>query len=166
MKKGIIIGGVIIIIIGVIILAISNEEIKDTKIVEEIKDTKIVEEIKDTKQKSGPFQINKLEYKLGERIFLRAEGLQSQDKGNIIITRPLDDVYNILYKKIPFDGELKSNFNQMFEPELSARENICDVEDLTGYWYIVFEGTSYSDIKFEVLEEVVLDITKFSEPVC
>ena len=157
MKKGIIIGGVVIIIIGVIILAISNEEIKDTK---------IVEEIKDTKQKSGPFQINKLEYKLGERIFLRAEGLQSQDKGNIIITRPLDDVYNILYKKIPFDGELKSNFNQMFEPELSARENICDVEDLTGYWYIVFEGTSYSDIKFEVLEEVVLDITKFSEPVC
>ena len=38
--------------------------------------------------RSGPFAINKKEYKIGENIFLIAEGLSFGDKGNIVFVFP------------------------------------------------------------------------------
>ena len=161
MKKGIIIGGVIIIIIGVIILAISNEEIKDTKIVEEIKDTKIVEEIKDTKQKSGPFQINKSEYKLGEKIFLVVDGLQDNDKGEIIFLKATSSTQYLLYDTIPFDGKMKHTFNQYVEPKLLKEIGVCKAEQLIGDWAIWFKGTEYSILNFKMKFYILLRCEKF-----
>ena len=74
MKKVVIIG-IVIIIIGIIILVISNDQIKDTKFVENEKISE-KEEVIDTTQKSGPFQMDRSEYALGEKIFVNIIGLR------------------------------------------------------------------------------------------
>ncbi|MDE1769725.1 MAG: hypothetical protein KGI28_04130, partial [Thaumarchaeota archaeon] len=57
---------------------------------------------------SGPFSINKNQYKLGENIFMIVSGLQPTEAGEIDIVDPKGDTFT----KIPFNGTLKSNFKQ------------------------------------------------------
>jgi len=123
-------------------------------------------EIIDTTQSSGPFQINKSVYKLGEKVFLTVEGLQEIEKGKAIFLRPLNATHMTAYSTIPFDGELKNEFNQYVEPKLLKSMKTCSVEDIVGQWEVWFKGTNYESLKFVVSEEMITDEDDKFLPVC
>jgi len=121
----------------------------------------------DTTQKSGPFQINKSEYRLGEKIFFRVMELQDNDKGEIVFIRPIDDTFSTPYEIIPFDGGLKSSFNQYIEPKLLKSKNTCDKNSLIGTWSIWFRGTEYKEIEFEIInKDLPGEEGSYNTPVC
>ena len=69
---------------------------------------------------SGPFQIDRTEYALGEKIFIRINGIAYEDKGEMVFMRPLNQTHSSVYFTIPFDGTSKASFNQYFTPQLST----------------------------------------------
>jgi hypothetical protein len=132
---------------------------------------------------SGPFQIEKYEYYLGEKIFFNAVNISADEKGEIIFFRPNPDKSNknmkqmegipgeLISKKtkyitIEFDGANKQNFNKFFEPRFSEWKGICSRDDLTGEWVIVFLGTQYENINFIVLNQTMPGDTRTFEPIC
>ena len=117
---------------------------------------------------SGPFQIEKYEYYLGEKIFMNAVDIPADTAGQIVFFRPAPDMVNELpkeYEGIPgeliakkvkyigieFDGEKKSNFNKYFEPRFNEWKGICSTSDLVGEWVMTFSGTQYEPIHFTIL---------------
>ena len=111
---------------------------------------------------SGPFHIREAEHKLGENIFISVGELAPHESGNLLIIRPNGDIY----KSFSFDGSVKSGFNHYFTPDLSRQLKICVVEELIGTWKLVFEGTEYKEITFEVTEEYQLGEKEDYEPIC
>ena len=103
---------------------------------------------------SGPFQIDRSEYAIGEKIFIRMGGLQIGEKGEIAVMRPLNETHSRIYLSIPFDETKNTSFNQYFEPTISKNRNICSVDDLVGKWFLVFRGTEYSNLEFEISKEL------------
>ena len=99
---------------------------------------------------SGPFQIDRSEYAIGEKVFIRMGGLEIGEKGDIAVMRPLNDTHTKFYLSIPFDEVKNPTFNQYFEPAISKNKGICSVDDLEGTWFLVFRGTEYSTLTFEV----------------
>jgi len=188
MNKGLVVGLPIsiVIVVGIIVIAImsnenSNMEVEDVldkeirsentpeidEKLEEIK--KIAEEneyevLERQWQTSGPFQIDRSEYAIGEKIFLKIGGLQLQDKGQVAVMRPLNDTHYSVYLTIPFDGTNKEAFNYYVEPQLSKIRGLCSVDDVLGKWALVFRGTNYPNLNFEIIDRVVpgTDV----EPVC
>jgi len=188
MNKGLVVGLPIsiVIVVGIIVIAMmsnenSNMEVEDVldkeirsentpeidEKLEEIK--KIAEEneyevLERQWQTSGPFQIDRSEYAIGEKIFLKIGGLQLQDKGQVAVMRPLNDTHYSVYLTIPFDGTNKEAFNYYVEPQLSKIRGLCSVDDVLGKWALVFRGTNYPNLNFEIIDKVVpgTDV----EPVC
>ncbi|MGI0009600.1 MAG: hypothetical protein ACRD92_08275, partial [Nitrosopumilaceae archaeon] len=56
---------------------------------------------------SGPFAINKSQYKLGENVFMTVNGLLPNEVGNIWIISPQNKTFTV----IPFNGTSKDHFN-------------------------------------------------------
>ena len=102
--------------------------------------------------RSGPFAINKSEYKIGENVFMIAQNLTPSDSGKAVFVLPNGTTKYIV---IPFDGTQKSGFNQYFKPSISKARHICNTDDLVGEWTIVFQGTDYQPLKFTILNETV-----------
>ena len=98
---------------------------------------------------SGPFSIDKQQYLLGENIFLITTALQPNEKGEVQFIRPSGDIY----RTIPFDGQMRTDFNQYFTPFPSAALKVCSSDDLVGNWFVKFEGTNYESIEFEIKNE-------------
>ena len=100
---------------------------------------------------SGPFAINKFQYKLGENIFVIVSDLKPIDAGKIVIIDPKGDTY----ATIPFNGTLKTGFHYFFKPNTQNFGGIllCNPTDLVGKWGLVFQGVPYKSIKFEVINE-------------
>jgi hypothetical protein len=132
---------------------------------------------------SGPFQIEKEEYYLGEKIFFNAVNIPTDQKGEIVFFRPELDRSNmkikeiegipeelitekIKYIAIEFNGENKQNFNKFFEPRYSEWNGVCSTDDLAGEWIIVFLGTQYENINFVVLNQTMPGDTRTFEPIC
>ena len=115
---------------------------------------------------SGPFQIDRSEYILGEKIFLRIGELSSDEKGQVVFLRPSNETHYSVYMTIPFDGADRPSFNYYLEPDLSMITNICSVDDLIGDWRVVFQGTNYENLEFTVTEEILPGDEKHYEPVC
>jgi len=132
---------------------------------------------------SGPFQIEKYEYYLGEKIFFNAVNIPADEKGEIVFFRPELDRSNkkikeiegipaeliskkIKYIGIEFNGENKQSFNKFFEPRFSEWNGVCSTEDIVGEWIIVFLGTQYENINFTVLNETMPGDTRLFEPIC
>ena len=115
-------------------------------------------------QTSGPFQVDRSEYALGEKIFLRIGGLQFQEKGQVAVMRPLNDTHYSVYLTIPFDGTQKDAFNYYLDPQLSKTRGLCSVDDVLGKWALVFRGTNYSNLNFEIVNKTVPGTDW--EPVC
>lgn len=113
---------------------------------------------------SGPFQIDRSKYAIGEKIFLVLGGLGPEEKGQIAVMRLLNATHYSVYLTIPFDGAKKSAFNYYLEPQISKAKEICSVNDLTGKWTVVFRGTNYPNLNFEITKEIVPG-TKI-EPAC
>jgi hypothetical protein len=115
---------------------------------------------------SGPFQIDRNEYALGENIFLRIGQLETTEKGQAAFLRPSNGTHYSVYITIPFDGQ-DPPFNQYFTPDLTKIKGVCSIEDIAGEWTIVFRGTNYENIKFTVSDKIFVpgEESRF-EPVC
>ena len=96
---------------------------------------------------SGPFQIDRSEYVVGEKIFLVIGGLERDEKGQVAFLRPLNDTHNSVYLTVPFDGEKKNAFNYYVQPQLSKIRGLCTMDDILGSWTVVFRGTDYENLK-------------------
>ncbi len=115
---------------------------------------------------SGPFQIDRSEYILGEKIFLRMGGINADEKGQIVFLRPLNSTHYSVYFTIPFDGADKPAFNYYLEPILSKVSGHCTVDDFIGDWVIIFRETNYPNLEFKITGDILPgDEDKF-EPVC
>ena len=104
---------------------------------------------------SEPFQIDRSEYAIGEKIFMVVEGLEFDEKGQIDIMRSLNATHHKVWDSIPFDGAQKLEFNFYFESQISKIEVFCSVDDIIGKWSLVFRGTNYPNIDFEIDKRVV-----------
>jgi hypothetical protein len=121
---------------------------------------------------SGPFQIEKYEYYLGEKIFFNAINIPADVSGEIIFFRPAADEINKYPKEIEriseelisnkkkyigvkFDGQNKQNFNIFFEPSMNEWKGTCSKNDIVGEWIIVFSGTQYEHIYFTILNQTM-----------
>ena len=134
--KGTIAGGIIAVVIIIVIVGFSMP-VSDTE-------TKTNEWIS-----SGSFSIDKKQYLLGDNIFLRVVDIQMHQKGEIQFIRPSGDIY----RTIPFDGSLRSEFNQYFTPFPASALKVCSSDDLVGTWTMKFQGTNYKPITFEMKNE-------------
>ena len=180
--------GIIIVIVG--IFAITNQE-NSTMEIEDILDKELqpTEEITPEIQKkideiekinleneyspkdrewitSGAFQIDRSEYVLGEKIFLRIGGLGFDEIGQAVFLRPLNSTHYDVYLTIPFDGSDKSAFNYYLQPQLSKFRGFCSVDDFVGDWRVVFRGTDYSNLEFKITEDILPGDDEDFEPVC
>lgn len=178
--------GVIIIIVGIII--IYNQESEITKSIDEVDfenktlENQIIDERLDEIEKnamennyspeprewitSGPFQIDRSEYRLGEKIFIRIGGLDISEKGQIAFLRPLNETHYSVYQTIPFDGKHKNAFNYYVSPGLSSILPICTAEEIVGDWVVVFRGTEYPNINFKIINQTIPGDEKLFEPIC
>ncbi len=115
---------------------------------------------------SGPFQIDRSEYVLGEKIFLRIGGLGFDEIGQVAFLRPLNNTHYEVYLTIPFDGSDKSAFNYYLEPQLSKIRGYCSAEDFVGDWRVVFRGTDYPNLEFKITENILPGGGEDYQPVC
>jgi hypothetical protein len=153
-KVKVIISIIIIIIIAVaLIVFTSNEETSKN-------------EINEIWVKSGPFEIDKRQYNVGEKIFLTTRDLSPEDKGMVKFLRPLNDTHYTTHIKMPFDGKDKEQFNYYFEPRLFEWKGICSMNDIAGNWIVEFTGTQYQDINFEILNQTSSWDDRIFEPIC
>jgi len=104
---------------------------------------------------SGPFQIDRSEYVIGEKIFVIIGGLQYNEKGQIVFLRPLNETHYEVYQTIPFDGAKKNAFNYYIQPQLSKVRELCSTNDITGDWTVMFRGTNYANLKFKITDEIL-----------
>ena len=180
-----------IVIIGIIVAAISMSQDSGTMEVEDTVNKEIrpvedvvpeieqkIKEIEETKKEneyspkprewmaSGPFQVDRKEYVLGEKIFIRASGLSYDEKGQVAVLRPLNNTHYSVYLTIPFDGADKPSFNYYLEPQLSKIRGFCTADDFVGEWTVVFRGTDYPNLKFSIIEEVLPGEEEDYKPVC
>lgn len=100
---------------------------------------------------SGPFAINKPQYKLGENVFMTVNGLQPNEIGNIWVITP----QNKTFTKIPFNGTAKDHFNYYFKPDTSRGAGISTTEELIGNWQVIFDLVKYQPLSFEVINETL-----------
>lgn len=115
---------------------------------------------------SGPFQIDRSEYVLGEKIFLRIGGLAYDEKGQVAFLRPLNNTHYSVFITIPFDGGDKPAFNYYVEPQLSKTKGYCTVDDFVGDWRVVFRGTDYPNLEFKITEQILPGEKNSFKPVC
>ena len=115
---------------------------------------------------SGPFQIDRSEYVIGEKIFLVIGGLKYQDKGQVVFLRPLNETHYSVYQTIPFDGTKKNAFNYYIQPQLSAKNGMCSIDDIVGTWTVVFRGTDYPNLKFKITDKILPGDEDSYAPVC
>ena len=180
-----------IVIIGIAVAAISMDQGSDTMEVEDTVNKEVrpleetlpeieekIKEIEDINfeneyspkprewMASGPFQVDRKEYVLGEKIFIRASGLSYDEKGQVAILRPLNSSHYSVYLTIPFDGAEKPSFNYYIEPQLTKTRGFCTAEDFIGDWRVVFRGTDYPNLEFSITEEILPGGEENYQPVC
>jgi hypothetical protein len=192
MKKGAIIGiigGIAIVIVLGVVFAFNQDsdtiEIETTLDRELIPDEDIVPEVQEKLDEiekinleneyspkerewitSGPFQIDRSQYVVGEKIFLVIGGLEYEEKGQVAFLRPLNDTYNSVYLTVPFDGAKKNAFNYYIQPQLSKTRGLCTIDDIVGDWTVVFRGTDYPNLEFKITKDILPGDEEDFEPVC
>jgi hypothetical protein len=117
-------------------------------------------------QTSGPFQIDRSKYLIGEKIFLVIGDLGLDEKGQIAFLRPMNITHVAVWQTIPFDGTKKSAFNFYTQPVLNTALDICTVDDIIGDWRVVFRGTDYPDLKFKIINKIIPGDEESYVPVC
>ena len=115
---------------------------------------------------SGPFQIDRSEYVLGEKIFLRIGGLDYYEMGQVVFLKPKNSTHYEVYLSVPFDGADKSAFNYYLQPQLSTTKGYCTAEEFIGEWRVVFRGTDYPNLEFKITEDILPGDEENYQPVC
>jgi hypothetical protein len=153
-QVAIVAGGIVILAIILTLILTSYQELEDTDFKPLPKEW----------QSSGPFQIDRSKYAVGEKIFLSVYELEFDEKGQIDIMRPVNATHQVVWDSIPFDGSRKSNFDFYFEPRIERHSVFCSVDDLIGKWSLVLRGTNYANLDFEIDKRVVSGTN--IEPIC
>ncbi len=188
-----IVGGIGITIIILIVLLYNNQEAEIIKIVEPVEfdfnfNNSKTQEILDIQEKlneiekkanenyynppprewqtSGPFQIDRYRYLIGEKIFIVIGDLGLDEKGQIAFLRPMNMTHVAVWQTISFDGTKKPAFNFYTQPVLSKELKICTVDDLIGEWTVVFRGTDYPNLKFKIINEILPGDEESYVPIC
>ena len=183
-----IIVGIVIMIVGIIVIAnqesdtievgdyLNKELVPTEDIIPEVQEKlDSIEKIKleneySPKERewitSGPFQIDRSEYALGEKIFLRIGGLSSDERGEVVFLRPLNNTHYSVYWKIPFNGADKSAFNYYLQPQISKLNGYCTVDDFVGDWRVIFRGTDYPNLEFKITKNILPGDEDSYQPVC
>lgn len=117
-------------------------------------------------QTSGPFQIDRYRYLIGEKIFIVIGDLDLDEKGQIAFLRPMNMTHVAVWQTISFDGTKKPAFNFYTQPVLSKELKICTVDDLIGEWTVVFRGTDYPNLKFKIINEILPGDEESYVPIC
>ena len=129
------------------------EEVRNEKIKNDESDQPFIPDLR-TWPTSGPFKIDRSEYRLGEKIFVNIDELGIRDKGEVVVLRPINSTDYMKYHVMKFDGTAERN-NYYFTPDLSELRGICSVDELIGDWKIKFLGTNYQDLEFKVTEKII-----------
>ena len=115
---------------------------------------------------SGPFQIDRSKYLLGEKIFLRIGGLEPDERGQIAFLKQTNQTHYTVYQTIEFDGNKKMAFNYYTDIKLIKSLGLCTVDDILGEWTVVFRGTDYPNIKFNITNQTIPGDEGLFSPVC
>ena len=142
------------------------DSVIDKRYEEIIENNKEYEPLPRTWPSSGPFKIDREKYILGEKIFVIAEDIPLDVKGEIKLVRQMNSTHYKLWNTFTFNGIDKSSFNIYFEPMLSESKNICSVDDLTGDWFMIFEGTDYDSLSFKMLDVIIPGMESRYVPIC
>jgi len=153
-QMAIVAGGIVILAIILTLILTSYQESEDT----------VFKPLPKEWQSSGPFEIDRSKYAIGEKIFMLIHELEFDEKGQIDIMRPVNATHQVVWDSIPFDGAIKSNFDFYFEPKIEKYGVFCSVDDLIGKWSFVFRGTNYANLDFEIDKRVVSGTN--IEPIC
>ena len=114
---------------------------------------------------SGPFVIDRSEYVLGEKIFVNVGNLPENIKGEIRFEKIFNSTHNHKYKALKFDSSKpQSNFYLSIYP--SIPKGFCTSESLVGEWEVIFDGTPYEKLKFEILDKMIPGMENQFKPVC
>ena len=117
-------------------------------------------------QTSGPFQIDRSEYLIGEKVFLRIGGLDKNEKGQIAFLKQTNATHYTVFQTIQFDGNNKNEFNYYTDIKLIKQLDLCSIDDILGEWTVVFRGTEHPNLKFKIINEFIPGEEDSFEPVC
>ena len=188
MNSKIIIPISVLITIGIVVFSLTQNEITENQILTEINESSeiqnIIDKIKNDKIEndnslqpytpnerewiqSGPFQIDRSEYALGEKIFVNIINLKEDQKGTMVFTKIVNSTSIFEYKKISFDGS-KPQQNFYISFDLFDKRGICTTDQLIGDWEIKFVGDKgeFESIMFKITNEIVPGKYNRYAPVC
>jgi len=116
---------------------------------------------------SGPFQIDRSEYVLGEKIFVNIINLNKNAKGTMIFTKIINSTHIFEYKKINFDGS-KPQKNFYLGINLFENRGICTVDRLIGDWQLRFVAPNgeFQSLDFKIKNQILPGNEKKYEAVC
>jgi len=115
----------------------------------------------------GPFQIDKSEYALGEKIFVNIINLNKNDKGTMVFTKIINSTHVFEYKKIKFDGSTPQQ-NFYIGVHLFELRKICTADQLIGDWELRFVDPNggFDKIDFKIKNQIIPGQEKKYEAVC
>ena len=116
---------------------------------------------------SGPFQIDKSEYALGEKIFVNIINLNKDAKGKMIFTKIINSTHIFEYEKINFDGS-KPQQNFYLGIHLSESRGLCTADQLIGDWQLRFVAPNgeFQNLDFKIKNQILPGSERNYEPVC
>ena len=117
---------------------------------------------------TGPFQMDKSEYALGEKIFINIKKLNKNLKGTMVFTKILNSTHIFEYKKINFDGS-KPQQNFYLGIHLSESRGLCTADQLIGDWQLRFIDDStgaFDKLDFKIKNQVLPGTEKKYEAIC
>ena len=116
---------------------------------------------------SGPFQIDKSEYALGEKIFINIKNLNKNAKGAMVFTKIINSTHIFEYEKINFDGSQPQQ-NYYLQINLEEFRGLCTADQLIGDWQLRFNSPTGEFLKldFKIKNQIIPGMEKRYEPVC
>ena len=188
MNSKIIIPISVLITIGIVVFSLTQNEITEKQILTEINESSEIQNIIDKIKKdkiendnslqpytpnerewiqSGPFQIDRSEYALGEKIFVNIINLKEDQKGTMVFTKIVNSTSIFEYKKIGFDGS-KPQQNFYLGINLFKERGICTVDQLVGDWEVRFVGeeNQFAKLDFKIKNQILPGYQEKFEPLC
>jgi len=114
---------------------------------------------------SGPFQIDRSVYHLGEKIFINVETLPENFEGKMVFAKIFNNTHSKIYKTLMFDGGTPQQ-NSYFAVFPSLPRQFCTIDDIVGDWEVTFEGTNLAPLEFKILNKFVPGNEDYFDPVC
>ena len=179
----------IIITIVIVVFSLTQIEITEKQTTSQIKETNeinaVLEKIKQDTIKnnnsenpykpqprewieSGPFQIDRSQYVIGEKVFVKTNHLYENIKGSMFFYKALNSTHSSVYHEMPFDGS-KSKTNFYLDIGLSKSKGICTTEELIGDWKLTFVDNNIgaiTNLDFKIINQILPGTEKRFEAVC